>query len=245
MADNNINNGLITKIWGPSMWITLHSITFGYPIEPTPEKKEEYKNFFECVGNVIPCKYCRESYKKFIKESDTNLEDFLDSRDSLAKWLYLIHNKVNDKLGVKYDITFDDVKKKYDSFRAQCGNSDSKGCIVPLYKKKAYKNYYDKDAPVIDLNVAKKFKNYAIQRGFGKEYYKLSKKLLKNKNNNKLWNKRNKYCCNKIKKMRQNIIPSIELEGKYKGKPTKDELKLIFMLSSNLSENELQNINFD
>ena len=30
--DDNINNGLITKIWGPVVWESLHCIAFGYPI---------------------------------------------------------------------------------------------------------------------------------------------------------------------------------------------------------------------
>ena len=38
--DLNANNGLITKIWGPPAWEFLHSITFGFPISPTPEQKE-------------------------------------------------------------------------------------------------------------------------------------------------------------------------------------------------------------
>ena len=40
----NINNGLITKIWGPGAWEFLHSVTFGYPVSPTDEQKQYYKD---------------------------------------------------------------------------------------------------------------------------------------------------------------------------------------------------------
>jgi hypothetical protein len=43
---NNSNNGLITKIWGESAWIFGHSITFGYPINPSIEQRNNYKNYF-------------------------------------------------------------------------------------------------------------------------------------------------------------------------------------------------------
>ena len=43
---SNKNNGLMTKIWGPSGWEFLHSVSFGYPIEPTAEQKKIIKIFF-------------------------------------------------------------------------------------------------------------------------------------------------------------------------------------------------------
>ena len=47
--NDNANNGLLTKIWGPAMWKGLHCIAFGYPIEPTIEQQEEYKLFFRTI----------------------------------------------------------------------------------------------------------------------------------------------------------------------------------------------------
>jgi len=39
--------------------------------------------------------------------------------------------------------------------------------------------------------------------------------------------------------MRKNSVHSIELDGKWKGTPTKEELKLILCLCSNLTEEQL------
>ena len=65
----NAHNGLITKIWGANMWVSMHSVTFGYPLtEPTQEQKNNYHTFFRTIGFVLPCKYCRESYQEFINE---------------------------------------------------------------------------------------------------------------------------------------------------------------------------------
>jgi hypothetical protein len=53
--DIDINNGLITKIWGPALWIGEHSISFGYPLNPTDEEKLAYKKHFESLADVLPC----------------------------------------------------------------------------------------------------------------------------------------------------------------------------------------------
>jgi len=136
---------MMTKVWGPPGWSFLHSITFGYPLEINKmnpehlEKKNFYKNFFYNLGKVLPCKYCRESYDKYFKELP--IDNFLNNRKDLCLWLYLVHNKVNDKLGVpKCDIpSFNEVTQKYESYRAQCTKTTNderlknieKGCIKP------------------------------------------------------------------------------------------------------------------
>ena len=56
MKGDNVNNGLITKIWGPGLWSALHCITFGYPVNPTEKHKQDYKRFFTIVGDILPCK---------------------------------------------------------------------------------------------------------------------------------------------------------------------------------------------
>ena len=141
MKDNK-QNGMVTKIWGPPGWLFLHSVTFGYPETITTENKDiatHYKDFFNSLGNVLPCKYCRDSYNKYI--SELPVEYFLKSRKDLTKWLYLIHNKVNEKLGVPgCDIpSFEELENKYEKYRASCKQTTTgersdriiNGCVVP------------------------------------------------------------------------------------------------------------------
>tara|TARA_B110000208_G_C11690111_1_gene401959 strand:+ start:65 stop:685 length:621 start_codon:yes stop_codon:yes gene_type:complete len=181
---DNKDNGMMTKIWGPPGWLFLHSVTFGYPYFINIHNKEDifkreyYRNFFLGLGKIFPCRYCRESYEVFIEEIP--IDNFLNSRDDLCYWLYLIHNKVNNKLGVpKCDIpTFDEIKMKYETYRAQCKKTTSterninlqkkcdnnndlskKGCIIPkdgIFKKC--------EINIITNNTKKKFVhiNYVI-----------------------------------------------------------------------------------
>lgn len=237
--DINIDNGLITKIWGPHLWKSLHFITFGYPINPTEEQKIEYRKFFESLAFVLPCKYCRESYHYFINNEPTKINnDIFNNRDSITKWLYLLHDRVNQKLGVDYNVTYDEVVKKYESFRAKC-SPDLQGCIMPAnMKAHSYQNDLLKDYPIICLQIANALKDYATKRGieFNKlDYYN----DLKNNKENVEWKKRNLQCQKIIRNMRNDGIPSIENDGLYKGLPTINELQLISLLCSNMTKTEL------
>ena len=139
------NEGIMTNVWGPPGWVFLHCITMGYPYKIDTKNKEHIsrkqhtKNFFNSLGHVLPCKYCRESYLEYISECP--IDKHLNTRKKLAKWFYDIHNKVNQKLGVpKCDIPpFKEFYQKYETYRAKCKqttdndrkNRKEKGCVHP------------------------------------------------------------------------------------------------------------------
>ena len=114
--------------WGPSGWIFLHTITFNYPEKPTKQDKKKYINFFNSVGDILPCKYCRDSYNIYIKHIP--IKYFIDSREGLTYWLYNIHNLVNNKIFKDENITFLEVVKKYESFRSTCKKKKRKKKII-------------------------------------------------------------------------------------------------------------------
>ena len=74
--------------------------------------------FFEALPYVLPCKFCRYSLSEYMQ--DLPLADALadPAPYALAKWLWKIHNKVNEKLrkqnlNVEPDPTFAAVKALY------------------------------------------------------------------------------------------------------------------------------------
>ena len=234
IIDSSKTNGLITKIWGPHFWEVLHYVSFGYPLEPTEQHKKDYKDFYVSVKNVLPCKYCRESYSNFILEEEkTKLQDTdLLNRDSLTRWVYKLHERVNEKIGMDYKVSYDDVYYKYENIRAQCIPANQ-SCNMPIHlKANAYKVSERKHAPVISVENMLKFKKYAETRGvnFNDEI----SKILDLPRNDYRWILRDRLCYKIIKKMRIDGITSLETDGKYKDLPTVQELKLIGMLSTNI-----------
>ena len=85
-----------TRFWGPSGWKLLHSIAGDYPENPDEYDKNNYKIFFETLPHILPCIYCRNSLTDYY--SQFPIDKSLDKRKNLDRWLYNIHNLVNDKL---------------------------------------------------------------------------------------------------------------------------------------------------
>ncbi|CAM9211944.1 unnamed protein product, partial [Ectocarpus fasciculatus] len=139
----NENNGLCTSTWGPPGWFFLHCVAAGYPVDPDEyddirgnargHTRRGYSSFFKNTGHVLPCRFCRESYVHFL--SETPVEEYLHSRQALFEWLFVLHNKVNDKIGDKQETDLESVVNKYERFRAKCHhhhqNKRATGCTEP------------------------------------------------------------------------------------------------------------------
>lgn len=105
-------------IWGPHAWIFLHSITLEYPLRPSEKDKENYLFFFKSLASVLPCADCRIHYQEYITKHP--LENALESRDQIFKWLVDIHNMVNVSKG-KRPFSYCEVEKIYkDMYDKKC-----------------------------------------------------------------------------------------------------------------------------
>lgn len=139
--DYNSNDGMMTSIWGPPMWHILHTISFNYKVNPSEEEKEQYKQFILSLQHVLPCRACRENLKSNLKA--TNFGDHVfRNRETFSKYIFNLHQKVNEMLGKKNNLTYEIVRDRYENFRARCGlkleNSQQQvcgletGCTVPI-----------------------------------------------------------------------------------------------------------------
>lgn len=231
-----MSEGLKTSIWGPPTWEALHCITFNYPQKPTKEDKKNYKLFFESLQYVLPCSECKKHYAKNIK-NESELNKAFESRDSLTKWLYKLHNKVNDDRKVNYKLSYQEVKDKYESYIVKC-------YVKPEMNSIPYKHAYNYEAPVVDHKLISKFGDYAEERGLDDFVINIAEinNLIKKGDIGNAWNWRNQECWNMIKQMRLQGISSIEIEGKYKGMPTVSELGLMQLLCSNLNLDRIRKL---
>ena len=103
--DYNSNEGMLTSVWGPSLWHSLHTISFNYPTNPSLNDKKNYLNFFKSLEHILPCRYCRENYKQNIKTVPLNMKT-MENRHSLSKWLYELHEEINRLLHKKSNLKF-------------------------------------------------------------------------------------------------------------------------------------------
>ena len=138
--DYHSNDGMLTTVWGPPTWHMLHTISFNYPVNPTHEDKVNYRNFILSLRNVLPCGKCRKNLTKNFKKLPLTM-DKMKSRDTFSKYVYDLHEVVNDMLHKKSGLSYENVRERYEHFRARCAIikqiQDEKGCIVPLTGEKA------------------------------------------------------------------------------------------------------------
>ena len=138
--DYNSGDGMLTSVWGPALWHSLHTISFNYPVKPSKEQKEDYYKFFSSLENILPCRYCRINLKKNLKVVKMNKKVF-KNRENLSRWVYELHEHINGMLGKKSGLSYEDVRDRYENFRARCLNKETKpkkekGCTDSLYGMK-------------------------------------------------------------------------------------------------------------
>ena len=92
------------KNWGKFGWGFIHNVALGYPEDLTYMKKEQYRKFFEVIGDVLPCLDCQDHYKEMIAD----YPPIMTNKDTLFKWTVDIHNKVNERINKK-QITLDEA----------------------------------------------------------------------------------------------------------------------------------------
>jgi len=149
--DYNSGEGMLTSVWGPSLWHYLHVISFNYPLNPTKLQKNKYKEMVLNLQYTLPCKYCRINLTNNFKKYPLKNEIF-ENRNNFSRYIYNLHELINKMLGKKSNLTYCDVRDRYEQFRSRCvidkpkifkykGNFNKtkkeKGCTTPLYGKKS------------------------------------------------------------------------------------------------------------
>jgi hypothetical protein len=132
-TEYNSNNGLNTNVWGPCAWLFLHTISFNYPVNPTNEDKTNYRNFILGLRKILPCGSCRKNLSKNFKKLPLTCDD-MKNRETFSRYVYELHEVVNKMLNKKSGLTYNDVRDRFENFRARCLVSKIKsehGCEEP------------------------------------------------------------------------------------------------------------------
>ena len=141
-SDYNSGDGMLTYVWGPALWHSLHTMSFNYPVSPTEKEKKEYRKWVMGLVHVLPCRYCRENLKKNMKQLPLTMER-MKSRETFSRYIYELHELINIMLNKRSGLSYEDVRERYEHFRARCFQETKEtkkiesGCVTPLYGKKS------------------------------------------------------------------------------------------------------------
>jgi len=149
--DYSSGDGMLTTVWGPAQWHFLHTMSFNYPVNPTAEDKKHYRDYILNLRYVLPCKYCRINLANNLKKKPLKM-CHMASRETFSRYIYELHETVNRMLNKKSNLSYCDVRERYEHFRSRCTDEKpkvftfkqthtqrkkEKGCTEPLYGKKS------------------------------------------------------------------------------------------------------------
>ena len=87
-----------STVWGEHLWTSMFFVAYGYQFNKTPRsiKDPQYISFFKSIGNVLPCRACRESYHVFF--TSLNIDMYIHRKHGLLNFVYHLKDLVNKKL---------------------------------------------------------------------------------------------------------------------------------------------------
>ncbi len=127
-SDFTSDSGMLTSVWGPALWHTLHTISFNYPTQPDRGTQQRYRRFMRGLRHVLPCRHCRENFRSNAKAAGYGDAVFA-SRDAFSRFVFRLHNHVNVMLGKPEHESYDKVRDQYENFRSRClQNPEDESC---------------------------------------------------------------------------------------------------------------------
>ena len=100
-------------IWGPHLWIILHSaaeqIGQAKLNKLTLEETRIWSGLLASLRYSLPCPACKKHYTEFV-----NLNPITAIiRDSVRLWLYTLHYQVNDRTNKNNSVVFEELGEVY------------------------------------------------------------------------------------------------------------------------------------
>ena len=103
------------EIWGPHYWFVLYTIALSYPLKPNDISKKKYYDFIQNLPLFIPITNIGNTFSEFLDKYPVT--PYLDSRESMIKWVHFIHNKINIYLSKDEISYYEAMKLYYDNYK--------------------------------------------------------------------------------------------------------------------------------
>lgn len=145
------------KIWGPKVWETIDIFIAGYGEHPTEGLKLAAKDFFKSLQQLLPCPFCRNHYRKLLKEKP--IDSYLENNNLLkeyVQWLKSeVKNNIQKQLELKKQLQFDKANTD-EEIEIESDNDDYTQNLKSFVKNKKEKK--------VKLKISKKMPTKSIQR---------------------------------------------------------------------------------
>lgn len=123
------------KLWGHSAWMLLHDVSFYVSFSNDKHIVHKAIAFFRTLTYILPCYTCQCSFDIHLLHMP-----FPSIKDAFPKWVFELHNRVNDSLEKKESPEWNSWSKEYP---LQMKNHSLKDiwpfiqCIVEVHPEKS------------------------------------------------------------------------------------------------------------
>lgn len=146
-----------TSSWGKFSWQTMFYAAAGYDLNESSKRVKDplYYNYFKSIGDVLPCKYCRDSYKVFFQS--LNIQKYMNMPScGLIRFVYDLKNLVSDKLKTQEEKA---LHEEYEKLIQSKSPNDPE--FWKIMREKSHKICYTAPPPPFEEVVSELMKNRA------------------------------------------------------------------------------------
>lgn len=83
-------------VWGPALWRILHTLAERLGTQKNSiliaDEQRAWMNFLHSVENAIPCKRCKDHYRRWSREHRI---DAALTKGAARKWVWGLHTEIN------------------------------------------------------------------------------------------------------------------------------------------------------
>jgi hypothetical protein len=103
----------LNHIWGPQLWIILHSSAEkigSQQLKRLPQEETRiWTTLLSSLRYSLPCPQCKKHYTEFLSSNPiTSVE-----RTNIRNWLFNLHNQVSIRNGKQTEITIEQLSELY------------------------------------------------------------------------------------------------------------------------------------
>jgi hypothetical protein len=101
-----------TNIWGPNLWIILHSAAErigGSHIKLPQEELRIWAGLLSSLRHSLPCPVCKKHFTSYFLSTPVKMFN----QEFIRIWLYDLHCQVNDRTEKKTEITIEQIPEIY------------------------------------------------------------------------------------------------------------------------------------
>lgn len=118
------------NVWGPKLWGIMYDVAYASDQPNNPQYRATARRWLSLLAFLLPCKYCRKSYRTFYLEEPFG--------ESTTEWVWRIKNRVNGKLGQSDSLGLSDFIKRLRVWQGAAGSGDFidfVGLLVANYRQ--------------------------------------------------------------------------------------------------------------